>query len=116
MSRKIKVLAPVILVLGVLAGLVGLAPAGLGTGVAQANPGWCNSWRGNDCNDGWNGWRGDRGRHDDCWDRCDWRPAKPAGNWNWDGNDWVPPYPPAHAGWNELWRWDGWNWCFDGYR
>ena len=116
MSRKIKVLAPVILALGVLAGLFGLGPAGLGTGVAQANPGWCNSWHGNNCNVGWDGWRGgDRCGNrcgNDCWDRCnDWqRPPSPPGDWRWDGWNWVPPFPPPWSDPWTNWVWDGWQW------
>jgi|GEM_PF-5322744 len=117
MSRKIKVLAPIALALGVSGALFGLGPAGSGEQVAKADVCVLNGLvdvqaPGDDVNVvcpprvggylyGNGGWH-DR---DDCWDRCDW-------NGGWDNRVWKDGpdgRPPVLV---EPWK-RNWNWCWD---
>lgn len=111
MRTKIKVLAPVLLALGVIGSLFGLGPTTSGAATAKAdvcvNAPFVNVNVDNGC--GWNGgWNGNAGWGGNCgWNNC-------GNNWNRDvdwrwasdgpGNLWNPRYEERN-----IWRDGGWQ-------
>ncbi len=99
MKRPFKVPA---IVLGALAALfMGFGSAAVGTGVANANPGWDPGWHGNSWDNQWNnGWPGN-GCNNGCGP-------------NWGNNQMVWKDGPAGrspvlVNWRDQWK----QWCWD---